>query len=214
LLERNQLWPIWEIDFEGWSIRKGFKRFLKRKDPKTIPRVDRSYTVIYTSTNDPSGDIGVYIRCESRNNYEYRYDEYDDKNEKLWAELLGAMTGDAKLLAMSCQKGDGKAVLEKLRGRYNKSSSAKLCTRIINFVNLTKQGKDSVESHSTKWAEEMRQLEHTRHAPTGDVPVLLISDVLRSPVQRVHGSCGNGHRGCGLQAGPIDGKGFGFPRQA
>jgi hypothetical protein len=34
-----------------------------------------------------------------------------------------------------------------------------LCTRVINFVNLTKQGKDSVESHSTKWAEEMRQLE-------------------------------------------------------
>ena len=85
--------------------------------------------------------------------------EYDDKNEKLWAELLGAMTGDAKLLAMSCNKGDGKAVLEELRGRYNKSSAAKLCTRIINFVNLTKQGKDSVESHSTKWAEEMRQLE-------------------------------------------------------
>jgi hypothetical protein len=27
--------------------------------------------------------------------------EYDDKNEKLWAELLEAMTGDAKLLAMS-----------------------------------------------------------------------------------------------------------------
>ena len=53
----------------------------------------------------------------------------------------------------------GKAVLEKLWGRYNKSSAAKLCARIINFVNLTKQGKDYVESHSTKWAEEMRQLE-------------------------------------------------------
>jgi hypothetical protein len=62
-----------------------------------------------------------------------------DKNEKPWAELLGAMTGDAKLLAMSCHKGDGgKAVLEELRGRYNRSSAAKLCTRIINFVNLTK----------------------------------------------------------------------------
>jgi hypothetical protein len=74
--------------------------------------------------------------------------EYDDKNEKLWAELLGAMTGDAKLLAMSCNKGDGRAVLEKLRGRYNKSSAAKLCTRIINFVNLTKQGSDTAESHT------------------------------------------------------------------
>jgi hypothetical protein len=69
------------------------------------------------------------------------------------------MTDDAKLLAMSCNKGDGKAVLEKLRGRYNKSSAAKFCTRITNFVNLTKQGKDTVESHSTKWAEELRQLE-------------------------------------------------------
>jgi hypothetical protein len=38
--KEHEDWPIWEIDFEGWSIRKGFKRFLKRKDPKTIPRVD------------------------------------------------------------------------------------------------------------------------------------------------------------------------------
>jgi hypothetical protein len=69
------------------------------------------------------------------------------------------MAGDAKLLAMSCTKGNGKAVVEELRGLYNKSSAAKLCTRIINFVNLTKQGRGSVESHSTKWAEELRQLE-------------------------------------------------------
>jgi hypothetical protein len=56
--------------------------------------------------SDPNGDTGFYIRYESRNNYEDRCDEYDDKNEELWAELLGAMTGDEKLLAMSCQKGD------------------------------------------------------------------------------------------------------------
>jgi hypothetical protein len=41
--DKDEDWPIWEIDFEGWSIRKGFKRFLKRNDLKTIPRADRSY---------------------------------------------------------------------------------------------------------------------------------------------------------------------------
>jgi hypothetical protein len=93
---------------------------------------------LYTATTsgDPSGGIGVYIRCESRNNYEDRCEEYEDKNERLWAELLGAMTGDAKLLAMSCNKGGGKAVLEKLRGRYNKFSAAKLCSRIIDFLSI------------------------------------------------------------------------------
>jgi hypothetical protein len=42
--------------------------------------------------DDPSGDLGVYIRYESRSDYENRCDEYDDKNEKLLAELLEAMT--------------------------------------------------------------------------------------------------------------------------
>jgi hypothetical protein len=51
--DKDEDWPIWEIDFEGWSIRKGFKRFLKRTDPKTIPRVDRSYTA--TTSDDPNG---------------------------------------------------------------------------------------------------------------------------------------------------------------
>jgi hypothetical protein len=38
----------------------------------------------YTATcmDDPSGDIGVYIRYESRNNYEDRCDEYDDKRTR------------------------------------------------------------------------------------------------------------------------------------
>jgi hypothetical protein len=72
--DKDEDWPIWEIDFEGWSIRKGFKRLLKRKDPKTTPWADRSYTV--TSMDDPSGDIGVYIRYESRSDYVDRCDEY------------------------------------------------------------------------------------------------------------------------------------------
>ena len=66
--DKDEDWPIWEIDFEGWSIPKGFKRFLKRTDPKTIPRVDRSHAV--TTSDDPNGSIGVYMRYESRNNYE------------------------------------------------------------------------------------------------------------------------------------------------
>jgi hypothetical protein len=82
-----------------------------------------------------------------------------DKNKKLWAELLEAMAGDAKLIAMNCPKGDGMAVLQKLKERYGKLSAAKLCTRITNFANSTKQGKYTVESHNTKWAEELRQLE-------------------------------------------------------
>jgi hypothetical protein len=28
LTDKDEDWPIWEIDFEGWGIRKGFKRFL------------------------------------------------------------------------------------------------------------------------------------------------------------------------------------------
>jgi hypothetical protein len=32
--EKDEDWPIWEIDFEGWSIRKGFKRFLKEDGPQ------------------------------------------------------------------------------------------------------------------------------------------------------------------------------------
>jgi hypothetical protein len=71
--DKGEDWPIWEIDFEGWGIRRGFKRFLKRKDPNAIPRVDRSHTV--SSMGDPSSDIGVYIRYKSRNNYEDRCDE-------------------------------------------------------------------------------------------------------------------------------------------
>jgi hypothetical protein len=72
--DKDEDWPIWEIDFEGWSIRNGFKRFLKRTDPKTIPRVDRSYTV--TTPGDPNGSTGVYIRYESRSNYEDRCNNY------------------------------------------------------------------------------------------------------------------------------------------
>jgi hypothetical protein len=78
--DKDEDWPIWEIDFEGWSIRKGFKRFLKRTDPRTIPRVDRSYAV--TTSDDPNGSTGVYMRCESRSNYEDRCEEHEDKKER------------------------------------------------------------------------------------------------------------------------------------
>jgi hypothetical protein len=39
-----------------------------------IPPVDRSYTV--TTSDDPNGSTGVYMRCESRNNYEDRCNNY------------------------------------------------------------------------------------------------------------------------------------------
>ena len=56
------------ISKDGAFESKGFKRFLKRTDPKTIPRVERSYTV--TTSGDHSGGVGVYIRYESRNSDE------------------------------------------------------------------------------------------------------------------------------------------------
>jgi hypothetical protein len=45
-------------------------------------------------------DIGDWVSPETRRSYEERCEWHADKNKKLWAELLKAMTGDAKPIAM------------------------------------------------------------------------------------------------------------------
>jgi hypothetical protein len=54
---------------------KRLQKIPEKEDPKTIPRVDRSHTV--TTSDDPNGSTaGVYMRYESRNNYEDRRNNY------------------------------------------------------------------------------------------------------------------------------------------
>jgi hypothetical protein len=92
---KDEDWPIWEIDFEGWSIRKGFKRFLKRTEPKIIPQVDRSYTTVTRlqhRTTPTVASESTYAASRATTMNEDRCEEYEDKNEELWAELLEAMT--------------------------------------------------------------------------------------------------------------------------
>jgi hypothetical protein len=60
---------------------------------------------------------------------------YEEDDEKLWAELMQSMESSAKMLAMSVPKGRGKMVLAKLGARFGSSSAAVLCQRVTKFVN-------------------------------------------------------------------------------
>ena len=70
---RAKVWPLhqfggggnfeeYDVDKDTWLIDKGYDKFLGKRDPSTVPRVQQSYTV--STDNDPHGTRGTRVRYE------------------------------------------------------------------------------------------------------------------------------------------------------
>ena len=106
---KDEDYPTWEVDFDTWTVRKGFDEFLRESDPRKRQRIWVGYRV--TRMDDPNGEMGRWVPRESHDLYARKCKWYADKDKMLWAEVQEACQGDAKILVMQGPKYEGATIL-------------------------------------------------------------------------------------------------------
>jgi hypothetical protein len=90
-----------------------------------------------------------------RNGFDKIVDEEEDdeeKNKKLWSEIVEACDGEAASVVRDAEEGDGLEAYEKLKERFQSVTATKTAAMFQGVLEY-KQGEVKVAKHVTNWKD-------------------------------------------------------------
>lgn len=85
-------------------------------------------------------------------------EEDEEKNKKLWSEIVEACDGEAASVVRDAEEGDGLEAYEKLKERFQSVTATKTAAMFQGVLEY-KQGEVKVAKHVTNWKDLLRKLQ-------------------------------------------------------